>query len=382
MSKPRVPKLGKARRRARFVGRVVLSGEHLYTKAEWGPGDQPSPDCLEEYLALLGAWKARGCAPRTKALSAAVPRTMGELVASWGSWLESSGRYRKDGQPTTTWQFLRPTMASWVSSFGTVPVRQLTRQVLMSYRDDQEHLVGLGKLLPATVNRRLARLREFLVWAIQRECLSEGLGWIADHLPRVKNVHHADVVRARTKPKRAVSWADVNAMTVHLSVPYWTMAQVQRLVGCRPGEVCSMHALDIDTSVQPWKWRPSTHKTQHHGHELVYRLPVAAQLLVGPLLRGGWVFRRGLVPNGRSPHGGLPVTTQSYLEAIERACKAAGVPRFTPHELRHAVATERANDPSLSLAAAGRSLGHRRISSLQPYVHDNEREIQRASEVS
>lgn len=366
----KTPKLGRAKRRERYVGRVVLSGEHLYTKADWGPNvSQPSPECLKDYLDLLEAWERRGHQPRCKARLPQDPKSMGALVDIYEAHLQDLGRYVADGQETTTWRFIRPCLESFRDSFGAVPIRNLTKAHLTSYRNAQERLVAQAKMMPRNANRRLARLREFIIWAIQLGHLPETLGWTADHLPKVERHLHHDVIQARSHSKRAVTWEEVNAVAEVCSDVYSAMLKVHRMIGCRPGELCAMDSREIEVQGEWWKWSPRKTKTAHHGHKTVYWIGPEAQEILKPWVNSGKVW-----PN--------EPTTMNYLEAVESACKRTGVARFTPHELRHAVATERANDPSIPLAAASRSIGHVRVTSLQPYVHEDEEQIRRASRVS
>lgn len=365
----KTPKLGRAKRRNRYVGRVVLSGEHLYTKSDWGPGSSPSPECLKDYLDILEAWESRGRQPRCKARFPSDPKTLANLVDGYEAHLQSLGRYQAGGQETTTWRFIRPCLDSFRQSFGSLSIRHMTKATLVAYRNAQERLVAQAHMMPRNANRRLARLRDFVIWAIQLGHLPETLGWTADHLPKVERHLHHDVILQRTHSKRAVSWEEVRAVAAVCSEVYATMLLVHRKIGCRPGELCAMDAREIEVSGEWWKWTPTRTKTQRHGHRTVYWLDKEVQEMLGTWVKSGRVW-----PN--------EPTSTNYLEAVESGCKRAGVERFTPHEIRHAVATERANDPSIPLAAASRSIGHVRVTSLQSYVHEDEEMVKRASRVS
>ncbi len=93
--------------------------------------------------------------------------------------------------------------------------------------------------------------------------------------------------------------------------------------------------------------RPGRHKNAWRGH--VREIPI------GPKCReilGSWI--EGKAPDDRIFPGYTP---QSYGRAIARACEAAGVPHWHPHQLRHAAATRiRA---SHGLDAAQAILGHK-----------------------
>ena len=45
------------------------------------------------------------------------------------------------------------------------------------------------------------------------------------------------------------------------------MVQLQLLTAARSGEIVKMRPCDIDCSGPIWFYRPTEHKTAHHGHE-------------------------------------------------------------------------------------------------------------------
>jgi integrase len=63
------------------------------------------------------------------------------------------------------------------------------------------------------------------------------------------------------------------------------MVELQRLSGMRPGEVCIMRTIDVDTSGRVWIYTPETHKTEHHGKGRRIYLGPAAQEILRPWLR-------------------------------------------------------------------------------------------------
>jgi integrase len=120
----------------------------------------------------------------------------------------------------------------------------------------------------------------------------------------------------------------------------------------RPAEACAMRGCDIDTSGPLWKYRPASHKTQHHGYERDIYLGPKARALVEPFIKAnvlahlfspadaeaerlGTLHARrktplscGNVPGNnrvrrpaRAPRDKYTVT--SYRRAIARACQVA-----------------------------------------------------------
>jgi integrase len=114
------------------------------------------------------------------------------------------------------------------------------------------------------------------------------------------------------------------------------MLMVQRFISGRPQDIYNMRACDIEQSGEVWKYSPFTHKTKKRGK--IRELPIgpkAQQILLPYLDRckkcpEEFVFQR---PNTKH------YTTQ-YGREIFAACKKAGVPPWTPNQLRHAGGTE------------------------------------------
>src|SRR5262249_44292241 len=117
-----------------------------------------------------------------------------------------------------------------------------------------------------------------------------------------------------------------------------------------------------------WLYRPGTHKTEHHDVERVVFLGPQAQEILEPFLNGRHPGQYLFVPREamewlwgqkrkvrktrvqpsqvcrkrRRPQksAGDCYTVQSYERAIAMACRKAGVPHWSPNQLRHAKATE------------------------------------------
>src|SRR3954463_10681647 len=87
--------------------------------------------------------------------------------------------------------------------------------------------------------------------------------------------------RARILP---VTEEIVNATLTHLSPTVRAMVEVQLLTGMRPGEVCAMRPIDIDTIGKLWRYTPKEHKTDHLDHDRIVYLGPQAQRIIGPLL--------------------------------------------------------------------------------------------------
>ena len=177
-----------------------------------------------------------------------------------------------------------------------------------------------------------------------------------------------------------------------------------------------MRGCDIDQTAQPWCYRPSRHKTAHHGHERAVFVGPRAQEILKTFLRpdapAAFIFspagadidrRRRLHAARRTPLscGNRPGTnrksdpkkvpgerynTQTYGRAIAYACRAAfPLPQgldagqsaawrkahsWHPHQLRHNAATRLRREHGLDVAQA--VLGHKSLQVTQVYAERND----------
>ncbi len=127
-----------------------------------------------------------------------------------------------------------------------------------------------------------------------------------------------------------------------------------------------MRSRDVDTSGAVWAYCPSSHKTEHHGRDRVIYLGPRAQAVLAPWLRDdvdSFLFsprevvaeklaakraaRKTRVQPSQASRAkarpkvgpGTHYKTDVYGRVIRRACLAAGVPHWHPHQLRHNAAT-------------------------------------------
>jgi site-specific recombinase XerD len=87
-----------------------------------------------------------------------------------------------------------------------------------------------------------------------------------------------------SRPVKPVGDHFVDAIRPHVSRQVWTMVELQRLTGMRPGEVVIMRTMDINTTSSIWEYRPDSHKTEHHGKDRVIFIGPKAQEILKPWL--------------------------------------------------------------------------------------------------
>ena len=161
-----------------------------------------------------------------------------------------------------------------------------------------------------------------------------------------------DVSGAReTEPIQPVDDDVVEATLPHLPCLVADMVRLQRLTGARPGEIILLRPADVDRKRDVWRYVPSEHKTEHHGHRRNIFIGPKAQIILLPYLlrdaeefcfrpaeserkrrqtrhearttplncgnRPGTTSRRTVCPTGTR------YTNDSYRRAIARACEGA-----------------------------------------------------------
>jgi integrase len=209
----------------------------------------------------------------------------------------------------------------------------------------------------------------------------------------------AGLEKGRSAAKERDPVLPVDPQHFEAALPFLTatvraLACFQRLTGCRPGEACRLRADQIDRSGALWYYRPRRHKTAHRGKARVVVIGPQAQAVIAPLLLAagpdGYLFSprrsvrafreaqraarktrvqpsqadRSKADPKRSPRERY--YRQSYVTAVRRACKKAGVPHWHPNQLRHLHATEVRK--RYGLEGAQVALGHSKADVTQVYA--------------
>jgi integrase len=190
-----------------------------------------------------------------------------------------------------------------------------------------------------TVNRHHNQTLAAFRWGVTVELVSSTVWHALEAVPRLKPKRSAARDPRIVGP---VPWSSVEAVRPHVRPQVWAMILTQWHTGMRSGELLAM----TPAQISEWVYRPAHHKNAWRGH--VREIPI------GPKCRevlSEWIDGKG--PDDKI-FGGY--SSQSYGRAIMRACKAAGVPHWHPHQLRHAFATRVRESHGLDAAQA--VLGH------------------------
>lgn len=360
---------------------VTLNGRDIYL------GAHNTEASRREYDRLVAEWMAHGrrlpCRDDDDGVSVA------ELLAAYVEHAKAYYR-RADGSQTSTVATVlaacRPVAALYAeidaADFGPVELRTV-RQRMIEHHD----------WCRRTCNEQVNLIRRIFRWGVEHELVPPT---VLEGLRAVAGLRAGRTEARESKRVMPVDPAQVEAIRPHVSRQVWAMIELQRLTAARPGEITCMRLCDLDTSGDVWLFRPSTHKNQYRGHERIIRIGPRGQDIIGPFMAGRAIdaplfspieaeaerrermhaARKTPIGYGNRPGSnrkrspkwqpGERYTTNEYGRAIRRACDAAGVDRWHPHQLRHLAATELRKAHGLDVARA--VLGHRSLEMADHYA--------------
>jgi integrase len=291
------------------------------------------------------------------------------ILAYWDRYVVP--HYIKDGRPTSERDNIRQAHRFLRRLYGHTPATAFGPLALKTVR---QAMIEAGRCR-TLINKDVNRIRGLFRWAAEEE-LYPGSDFQA--LRAVQGLAKGRSAARERPPVSEVPHEVVLATLPHLSPQVAAMVRLQLLSAARPGEIASLRPRDVDRSdPEGWLFRPASHKTEHHGRERVIVLGPRAQEVLRPWLdrdpeascfcpaevvaarAAGRRTAPSPMPGRRlaaRPRPGGRYTKDSYRVAIQRACRRAGVPVWTPHQLRHTRATEIRRE--FDLEAAQIILGH------------------------
>jgi len=335
-------------------------------------------------------------------------------------WEHAQSYYRHpDGSPTGEAISFKYAMGPLVRLYGPTPVADFKPLALQAVRAE---MVRMG-WCRNVVNRQTGRIKQIFKWGVANELVRAD---VYAALMAVVGLHAGRTAAKESKPVRPVSDAMVEATLPHLSPTIRAMVEVQRLTGCRPGEVCAMRMSDLDRTGEVWTYRPTIHKLAWRGRERVIFIGPKAQEILTPFLKlnpNAYLFspaeseqqrrdavhaarvtpmscgnRPGSNRRRRPQHTpGDRYDTCAYALAIKRGCQRAfampdellagntpdarlarkkwrAANTWNPNQLRHSSATRIRRE--FGLESAGAVLGHSKLETTQVYA-ERDRETAR-----
>lgn len=399
---------------------VELAGRRHYL------GRHGTKASLLEYDRRIGEWLQNGRTIRPTDDDAPGSLLVIELIVAYLNFAKAY--YRKAGRPTSEYtaivQALRQLRRLYgrtrVSDFGPIAMQAVMAQMVTS---------GWSR---GTINRQAARIKRMFKWAVSQELIPAS---IHHALSSVAGLRKGRTEARETDPVRPVAGDVVDLTVEQLPDVVADMVRFQRLVGCRPSEVCSLRPRDVVQSAdadEVWTYRPESHKMEHRGRErIVFIGPQAQEILSRYLARdaNSYCFQpqdseskrlaarsaaRKVPPcSGNRPgsnrkarpkrKAGAQYNVAAYRRAIGRACDLAfphptlsampkaklpveqlvelkkwqSAHRWSPNQLRHSAATEIRR--KFGIEGAQVILGHSSVDTTEVYA---ERDYQKGIEIA
>ncbi|MEQ9410936.1 MAG: site-specific integrase [Fuerstiella sp.] len=268
--------------------------------------------------------------------------------------------YRKNGRQTSELSAIQAALRPVTELFGKSKVADFGPARLKKVR---QNMVDRG-IVRTSINRNVGRIRRMFKWGVENELVSPS---IHAALSAVAGLRHGRSDANESSPVKPVPDADIDAVKPHVSRQVWAMIQVQLVTGMRPGEVRLLRTGEIDMTGDTWEYRPSEHKTEHHGRQRLIFIGPQGQDIIRPFLkadRNRYLFSptesREEFDADRRDNRQTPMTPSqrkrtrkenperkpgecysvtSYSRAIKNACVTADVDVWTPNRLRHNAAT-------------------------------------------
>jgi integrase len=347
---------------------VRLDGRDFYL------GEHDTPGSRAEYDRLIAEWLANG-----RRLPSGEDLTIAELILRYLGHVDR--RYTSD-EPAKIRLALRPVR----ELYGLTLAREFGPMRLKTVR---QRFVD-ADLVRGQVNKRVRRIVQMFRWAVAEELLPPS---VHQALKAVEGLRKGRGDVRESIPVKPVPDAWVDPIRPFVARQVWAMVELQRLTGMRPGEVCMMRTVDVNTAGRIWEYTPSSHKTEHHGRGRTIFVGPKAQAILRPWLRAELeaplfqpreavaerraaqrAARKTPVPPSQQDRRkkdprkrpGERYDATSYRRAIVNGTAAANraraargedsIPSWHPHQLRHSAGTRLRREFGLDTARA--VLGH------------------------
>jgi integrase len=283
------------------------------------------------------------------------------------------------GSPTGTAADLKITLGYLKRSYGGMLLAEFNPVHLKVLR---EQLIADGRVR-SQVNKRIGHVRLFYRWCVESMLVPPA---VLDTLRAVRPLAPGRCGAAEGKPVEPANPADVEKVIPKLPPAVRAIVQLLRFSGCRPSEIATLRACDLDRSKEIWAYTPPLHKGAWRGKARVIYFGPQAQAVLAPWLvcSGGpeeYVFSPKRSEELRSRERAESRATPQYPShmarnkrkrvgrrladrynhralayATRRACRLVGVKPFSLYSLRHLRAVELRERFGLEYVRA--TLGH------------------------
>jgi integrase len=330
---------------------VRLDGRDIYL------GKHGSDESQEKYRRTIAEWLTIGQAKAPTPTDSQGPvidqRTVNDLILAFLTRHADPYYRHADGTPTGEAENFKDALRPLMRIYGRTPAKDFGPLALKAVR---KTLIDAG-LARTTINARVRKIVRVFAWAVENEMVPASVHHGLKAVPGLKKGRSEARETEQVKP---VPDSDVDAIRPYVSRQVWTMIELQRLTGMRPGEVTMMRTCDLDMTGKLWVYTPRRHKTEHRNKSREIILGPKAQELLRPWLRTdleGYLFqpreateernikrraarRSPMTPSQRARrrkrHPKRPpgdrYDNRAYCHAIRRGC-ARAFPHPTLHQI-------------------------------------------------
>ena len=313
-----------------------------------------------------------------------------------------------NGKPTQEPEDIRHAMKVLLACFPALPVDEFGPLRLKTVQEAMIDKTWCRNL----INRRVGIIRRMFKWAVSEQIVSSV---ILHGLQAVAGLKRGRTRAKESKRVKPVDEQHVYAILAHTTPVVAAMIELQLLTGMRPGEMCLIRPCDLDRTDAVWHYYPEKHKNAYRSIERIVAIGPRGQELLRPFLlraEDAYCFspveaekqrRQKLTAERQTPlccgnrvgthrKDDLKRTTgdqydsKSYRRAVQYAisacnkarraeAKAAGVepdlvPKWTPYQMRHTIATKVRKE--MGYECAGAALGHTNMSATAIYAERNQ----------
>lgn len=394
MSRPKKPiPIPRCHKGAAVVDVYDGGSRRTLTLGPWG-----SEKAQHEYERLLARLRVAVGSPVSPADRS--DRTVNEVLLAYADWI-TKNRPTPDGKPSRSGTSPRFALRTVRELFGMLPVTEFGPKALKVLR---ETWVGAG-LSRKVINGRVGAVRRVFRWAVGEELAPPE---VYQRLQAVEGLRSGQTEAPDRTPVRPAEMADVEKALPCMPAAVQALVLVQLHSAARAGELVKLRVGDINrTDPEAWTYTPAAHKGTWKGKGRVIYFGERCREVLAPLiLKAGapdaYLFspergeaerqakrseqrvtpkweshqkrneqKRVGAERKRAP--GRYYSTGTVRQAIERACDAAGVPRFSPHRLRHLAATRARAEFGVDVARA--LCGHTLAAVTEIYSHEVDKQL-------
>ena len=150
--------------------------------------------------------------------------------------------------------------------------------------EEHEDPTTIKKCSRQYINTQMKRLMRIVTWGVAKGMIP---ATVHQTLKCIDPLKRGRVSAPEAQSVTPVDDEIVEATLVHLTPVLADMVRVQRLLGCRPGELCGLTPAMFDRKENIWTITLSDHKTAFRGKSrIIYVGPKAQAILKKYLLRG------------------------------------------------------------------------------------------------